>query len=70
MGMIIDVPDEIAHAAKLMAKDAGCLPEQLLIQALHAHFPPITDELKAEFDAWSAASDEDAAGLANGEGLG
>lgn len=59
--MTIQVPDEIAKAAKVLSKSTGVSAEQLLVDALRAHFPPITPELQAELDAWELASDQDAA---------
>lgn len=63
MALTLTVPDEIAQAAQEMAQAAGLTPETLLLQALHAHFPPVPDALQAEFEAWDAASDEDMARL-------
>jgi hypothetical protein len=53
------VPDEIAEAAQELSQRYGQTPEQLLLQALRAHFPPIPDALRAEFEALERASDED-----------
>ena len=68
MSMTITIPDEIAQAAEEMARSSGTSPEQLLLQALQAHFPPVSSELQDEFDAWERASDEDMTRL-EAEGL-
>ena len=68
--MTLTVPDEIAQSAQEMAASAGGSAEHLLLQALYAHFPPVSPELQAEFDAWEQASDEDMARLDAEEGLG
>ena len=57
--MTVTVPDEIAEAAQELSKHTGVEPEQLLIQALRIHFPPVPPELQAEFEAWDRASEED-----------
>jgi len=59
--MTVTVPDEIAEAALELAKHTGVDPEQLIIKALRAYFPPVPPELHAEFEAWDRASEEDAA---------
>ena len=59
MTITLSVPDEIAAAAQQLAADSGQTAEQLLLDALWAHFPPIPAELSAEFDALESASDED-----------
>lgn len=59
MSMTLTVPDDIAQAAQVIAKANGTTAESLLLRALAAHFPPVPEELQAEFDAWEAASDED-----------
>lgn len=63
MSMILTVPDEIAQAVRELSKASGAAPEAILVSALQAHFPPIPDELRAEFEAWEQASDEDDAKL-------
>jgi len=68
--MTLTVPEDIAQSAAELAKTSGLSAEGLLLQALHAHFPPITPELQAEFDAWERASDEDMARLEEREDLG
>ena len=70
MTLRITVPDEIARAAEAVARASGATTEAILIQALHAHFPPVPPELGAELDAWERASDEDLAELEEREGLG
>jgi hypothetical protein len=69
MTLTITIPDEIARAAKVLAKQSGESPEALLIRALQAHFPVLPPELQEEFDAWERASDEDMARLEEREGL-
>lgn len=69
MPLMLSVPDEIARAAEALAETSGTTPEELLIQALHAHFPPLPPELQAEFKAWERASDEDMARLDEQEDL-
>jgi 5'-deoxynucleotidase YfbR-like HD superfamily hydrolase len=59
MTITLSVPDDIAAAAQQLAEDSGQTAEQLLLDALWAHFPPIPAELRAEFDALESASDED-----------
>lgn len=61
MSLVFTVPDEIAKAVQEVSQRTGEPPEQLLIEALRAHFPPIPDDLQAEFDALERASDEDLA---------
>jgi hypothetical protein len=61
--LIITVPDDIAREAEAIAQRSGTTAQELLIQALQAHFPPLSPELRAEFDAWEQASDEDMAKL-------
>ena len=61
MSLTITVPDDIARAAEVLAKASGASPEELLLRALQAHFPPVPFELQGEFDAWDRASDEDMA---------
>lgn len=61
MSLVLTVPDEIADAAKALSQRSGASPEELLLRALRAHFPPIPAELIAEFDAWEQASDTDEA---------
>jgi mRNA interferase MazF len=64
--LTLAVPEEIAQAAKQVAQRTGSSPETVLIQALRAHFPPVSTELQAELDAWNAASDEDLARFERG----
>jgi hypothetical protein len=59
MTITLSVPDDIAAAAQQLVDDTGQTAEQLLLDALWAHFPPIPTELRAEFDALELASDED-----------
>ena len=70
MPLTITVPEDIARAAEALAETSGTSVEDLLIQALQAHFPPVSPELQAEFDAWEQASDEDMARVDEREGLG
>ncbi|MGH2351474.1 MAG: hypothetical protein ACRDI2_18015 [Chloroflexota bacterium] len=69
MSLTITVPDDVARAAEALAEDSGASAQELLVRALQAHFPPISDDLQAEFDAWEQASDEDMARLDAQEGL-
>ena len=59
MSLTISVPDEMAAAVEELAARCGQTPEQLLLNALRAHFPLIPVELQDEFDALERASDED-----------
>jgi hypothetical protein len=59
MRMTLSVPADIADAARDAAEKNGDIPEQLLIDALRAYFPPIPQALKQEFEALERASDED-----------
>ena len=59
MSYIITIPDDIANAAALIAQRSGQSQESLLLNALRVHFPPVSAELQAEFDALEQASDED-----------
>ena len=59
MSLTLSVPDDIAAAVEELAARSGQTPEQLLLNALWAHFPPIPAALKDEFDALELASDED-----------
>ena len=70
MPMTLTVPDEIALPAQELTASAGESAENLLLQTLYAHFPPITPGLQAEFDAWEQASDEDMIRLNAQEDLG
>lgn len=68
MSITLEIPEEIAQAAERLARDSGTTPEQVLLGALKAYFPPIPPELQAEFDAWERASEHDAAALGRAEG--
>lgn len=68
--MTITVPDEIAHSAQEIAAGTGDSAEHLLLQALYAHFPPISPELQAEFDAWEEISNETMQSFEAAEGIG
>jgi hypothetical protein len=68
--MTLTIPDDIARSALSAASGSTISAEQLLLQALQAHFPPVSADLQAEFDAWEQASDEDMARLSAEEGLG
>jgi hypothetical protein len=70
MPLTITVPDEIVRAAEAVARTMGASAEDLLIQALQAHFGPISPELQAELEAWERASDEDLARLEQQDDLG
>ena len=59
MSMTLTVPDDIAEFVTDIALKSGGTPDGLLLDALRAHFPPIPDALKDEFDALERASDED-----------
>jgi len=59
LSLLLTVPDEIATAARELSHRSGSSPEELLLRALRAHFPPIPAELAEEFDAWEQASDHD-----------
>lgn len=61
MSMTIEIPDPIAQEVEKLCKGSGASPEQLVLTALSAHFPPISTELREEFEAWERASEEDAA---------
>ena len=68
--MTLTIPDDIARSALSVAAGSSSSAEQLLLQALQAHFPPVSDALQDEFNAWEQASDEDMARLNTEEGLG
>ena len=57
--MTIRIPDTIVSAAEAVAHKSGVQVEELLVQALQAHFPPLDADLQAELDAWNLASDQD-----------
>lgn len=61
MSLTLTIPDEIAREAREIACASGDTAEGLLLRALQAHFPPLPPPLRAEFDAWEQASDEDSA---------
>jgi hypothetical protein len=67
--MNLALPESIASVAEEMARTSGAPAERLLLDSLAAHFPPITAELQAEFDAWEFASDEDMARFDAAEGF-
>lgn len=69
MSLTLAIPDEIAHLAQEAAASTGTSVEQLLLQALQAHFPPISSELQAEFDAWEEISDETMRRFESAEGV-
>jgi len=58
MAMTLTVPDDITLSVQEIAAGSGTSAEHLLLQALQAHFPPISPELQAEFDAWEEISTE------------
>jgi hypothetical protein len=57
--MTLTIPDDIAEFVSGVARKSGGTPDSLLLDALRAHFPPIPDDLKDEFDALERASDAD-----------
>ena len=57
--MELKLPNEIAEAVRALAVKSGVSAEQLVVDALRAHFPPPPRELQEELDAWEQASDED-----------
>jgi predicted transcriptional regulator len=57
--MTIQIPSEIVQAVEELAHRSGVPAQNLLLDALRAHFPPISLELQTEFDAWDRASNED-----------
>ncbi len=59
MGMTITVPDDLAESIEQVSRRSGEAAERLVLTALRAHFPPIPDELRDEFDALEHASDDD-----------
>jgi hypothetical protein len=59
MSMTITVPDDLAESIEEVSKRSGEAAERLVLNALRAHFPPIPDALREEFDALECASDED-----------
>jgi predicted transcriptional regulator len=69
MSITITVPDDIARAAEELARVSGTSAEELLLEALKAHFPPVPESLQSELDAWNLASDTDMARLDAAEGL-
>lgn len=69
MSLTLAIPDEIAHSAQEAAANTGTSVEQLLLQALQAHFPPISPELQAEFDAWEEISNESMRRFEAAEGM-
>ncbi len=70
MSMTLAIPDEIAQSVQETAANTGTSVEQLLLQALQAHFPPISPELQAEFDAWEEISVESMRIFEATEGIG
>ncbi len=59
MTITLSIPDEMAATVHQLAANSGQTADQLLLDALWAHFPPISAELRAEFEALDSASDED-----------
>ncbi len=68
--MTLTVPDEIAHSAQKLAAGTDASAEALLLQALYTHFPPVSPELQAEFDAWDEISEESMKKFEATEGIG
>ncbi|RYG26910.1 hypothetical protein EON82_01460 [bacterium] len=63
MRITLDVPDELAESVEDFARTRGLSRDVVVADALRACFPPMSVELRAELDAWQAASEEDAAKL-------
>jgi predicted transcriptional regulator len=61
MSLTITVPDEVADSVQEISRRSGRTAERILLDALRAHFPPIPQDLRDEFDALERASDEDLA---------
>ncbi len=59
MRLSLMVPEEIADSVHEIASRSGQTTDNLLLDALRAHFPPIPEALLAEFNALEQASDED-----------
>lgn len=68
--MTLAVPDEIANSAQEIAAETGNSAESLLLQALYTHFPSVSPELQAEFDAWEELSAESMKKFEATEGIG
>ena len=69
MSLTLTVPDEIANSALEIAASTGDSAEHLLLKVLYTHFPPISPELQAEFDAWEEISNESMRRFEAAEGL-
>ena len=63
MRITLEVPDELAESVEDFARTRGVSRDTVVTDALRACFPPMSSELRAELDAWQAASEEDAAKL-------
>ena len=61
--MTLTIPPEIEIVANELSRNTGRTPDDLLLQALQAHFLPIPQDLQAEFDAWELAADQDIASM-------
>ena len=59
MKMTFEIPDEVAASVDQLSKSCGQTPEQIVVAALRAHFPPISKGLKVEMEAWRQASEQD-----------
>ena len=59
MSITLSLPDDMTLSVQHLAQRSGRTVEKVLIEALRAHFPAISYELKAEFEALDRASDED-----------
>lgn len=59
MSLKLEIPEEIVRSAEEIARRKHTTPEAILLHTLGLHFPPVSAELQAEFEAWEAASDED-----------
>jgi hypothetical protein len=60
MGLHIHLPDDLALVLETESRAIGKSVDELAVEALRAHFPPVVPELQKEFDAWEAASESDA----------
>ena len=59
MPMTLIVPDDVAAVAAEVADKRGVSAEELIVETLRIHLPPIPAELLEEFELWEKASDED-----------
>jgi hypothetical protein len=54
--MTLSLPAQIAEAVEAVSRQSGVPVEQLVTDALRAHFPPLDSALQAEFYFWEEAS--------------